>query len=765
MRMRRICVNVRAPLESPVHALRSRVLTLAKSGRRFPGRLVVKKKNNVWPLLGLVVCAAPAFAQSDVEPQAVGKGAESETQTLETVTVVGEAPNDYAANGATVGSRMELPLRDVPQSISVISEEIIEDLAPRQLDEIADYIAGVDREAVQGNPYAISFYFRGFNTAGTASSYNGFREYGFNTPQSAVNIERIEFLKGPASVLYGSSRALSGLVNIVSKQPLAVQRNRVELSAGSFDHLAASLDSTGPLNDDKSLRYRLTASADKDGNFVDETRQQSLFVSPVLSWDLSPSTTLDLELLAQDVDRPGREPYFSRDPDFFRIPVTTQLGDPTVPLGDGGKLTRKLGRLDLRHRFGNGLTLRQGLFAHNVASDDSTIQPTGYDPVTRLLSRRVRAVDEYQRERTSQTDLFGTARTGSLEHQWLVGFEVGESKTGYLFRVAPYSAIDIFNPQRPGTVGGELTVPFPGVDSGNETRGIYFQDLVSIGTSFKVSLGGRYDWIETFSEERVDDSEETRQDDEDFSPRLGLIWQPNARSSYFVAWSRSFVPNTGTPEGGGTFDPQRGEQYEIGTHYELFQSAALTASVFEYTRENVLTVDPDNTDFSIPVGEQRSRGAEFELVGTVLRGWNIIASYGYLDAEVTRDNRLPDGDRLVGVPRHTIGLFNKVSLAALGFAQWSVTAGVAHATDRESGLPNDPAAQTLSDGSTRDLSARDVRLPSYTQVDAGLIYETPTLTLRLNGRNLTDDEIYDGYISTFQPRAPRSMEVSIGLNF
>ncbi len=726
--------------------------------------------NKRWPVAGLLV-GAWAVAHAEGEAPATAAVPDSVTSTqpssvqLAPVTVVGETDSGYAVSTATAGSRMELPLRDLPQSVSVISERLIEDLAPRQLDEIADYVAGVDREAVQGNPYAISFFFRGFNTAGTASSYNGFREYGFNTPQSAVNIERIEFLKGPASVLYGSSRALSGLVNIVSKQPLAVQQNRLEMSVGSFDHLTASLDSTGPLNDDKTLRYRLTASADKDGNFVDDTRQQSLFVSPVLSWDLSPSTTVDLELLAQDVDRPGREPYYIRDPDFFRIPVTTQLGDPTVPLGAGGKLTRKLGRVDLRHRLGNGWTLRQGLFAHNVASDDSTIQPLSYDPLTQTLSRRVRAVDEYQRERISQTDLSGTTRTGRFEHEWLVGFEIGESETGYIFRVAPYSAINIFDPQRPGTVEGELTVQSPGVDSGNETQGIYFQDLVGLGGGFKLSLGGRYDWLDTFSQQRVEGSVETRQDDQAFSPRLGLIWQPDQRRSYFAAWSRSFAPNTGTPQGGGSFDPQRGTQYEVGTRWEVFDGASLTASVFEYTRENVLTTDPDNTDFSIAVGEQRSRGAELELVGSVRRGWSLVASYGYLDAEITRDNRLPEGDRLVGVPRHTIGLFNKVSLASLGWEHWSVTAGIAYATDRVSGLPNDPPPRILSDGSVYDLSERDVRLPSYTQLDAGLVYETSKLTLRLNGRNLTDEEIYDAYISTFQPRAPRSMEVSIGLNF
>lgn len=662
----------------------------------------------------------------------------------------------YAARRSATATRSDIALRDTPASVTVITQDAIRDIAPRALDEMSDYIAGVNREAVQGNPYSLSFYLRGFNTAGGASSYNGFRESGFETPQSAVNIERIEFLKGPASVLYGGAGSLSGLVNIVTKRPEAEQSGRVEITGGSFDRLAGNLDTTGPLDEQGKLRYRLTAAIDKDGNFLPQAKQQSTFISPVLSWDLAPGTQLEIELLAQDIDRPGREAYSLRHPDFFRIPVDTQLGDPGHPLGSGGKIERRLARIDFTHVLDNGWKFRQGLYANNVHSDDSTIQGTAYNPATQELSRRVRQVESYDRSRFSQTELSGLSSLGGLEHNWLVGVEFGRITTGYGFIVAPYTPLNIFNPTYPGSVQGPLVEPFPGDDSGSDTRAIYAQDLIDFGNGFKVMLGGRFDDLESYAQSRDPSQPRTSQSDQAFSPRLGLIWQPREELSFYGSWSRSFQPNSGRDRNGGTFDPQEGEQLEVGVKVDPNERLALTAALFHYTRQNVLTTDPSDINFRIAVGEQRTRGLELEALGEVLPGWEVIASYSYLNAEVTKDNRLPVGDQLVGVPTHSAGLFSKLSLDRVGLPRWSFTSGISYAGERESGLPNDPPGA---------LTASDVRLPAYTKIDAGLIYDNDQWRVQFSGSNLTDEKIYDGYISTFAPRAGRAYTMTYSVNF
>jgi iron complex outermembrane receptor protein len=707
------------------------------------------------PLVSLALVAASftAAAQTQTTPSTTSDGA----QALPKVRVEAQDDQEYVSETASTGAKGDLPLRDVPQSVTVFNEALIRDLSPRVLDELADYVAGVDREGAQASPYSISFFFRGFGTAGTGSTYNGFRENGFSTPQAAINIERIEFLKGPASVLSGGNGALSGVVNIVSKQPLAEPFHRIETTVGSFDHLAGSLDSTGPLNADNTLRYRLTASVDKDGNFVERADQQSLFISPYLSWDIGDDTRLDVELLNQDIDRPGRQAYFQRHPDFFRIPVDTQLGDPDVPAGEGGELIRRLARVDFTHRFANGWQLREAIFLHNVRNDDTSVYPGGYDPVTHLAPRFKRTiVDDYQRERTSQTELSGEATTGPLQHQWLTGFEASRQTWGYRLSFTPYSPVDIFNPQYPGQV---LSSPAPSItppfDGRNEAKALYLQDLISLGAGFKAMTGLRYDELEvrTQSQGRAP----VQQTDRELSPRLGLLYQPNESITWYTSWNRSFRPNSGVSATGDRFDPQQGELYEAGVKVDhLANGLALNAAVFQYTYQNVLTTDPGNPSFNIAVGEQRSRGLELEAIGRLTNDWSIVASYSYLEAEITKDNRLPVGDRRQSVPEHSISLFNRLDLNALGLSRWSVTAGIVHAGDRESGIPNDPAGP---------LTAADVRLPSYTRVDAGLIYRGDWFEARLNGRNLTDEKIYDGYNSTFEPRAPRSAELSVALEF
>ncbi|MGN6830905.1 TonB-dependent siderophore receptor [Paucibacter sp. M5-1] len=694
----------------------------------------------------LIVLAAfaaicPEITAAEAPSIAAEDGSRAAVNTAPRVEVSGTR-----SRKATAGSRMELAVQEIPQAISVIDESTLRDIAPRVLDEVADYVAGVDREAVQGNPYGISFYIRGFNTAGNATTINGFRDYGFNTPQNAVNIERIEFLKGPASVLYGGGGALSGLVNIVTKQPLTTAQHRIEAAAGSFGYRNLTLDSTGPVDQAARVRYRLTAAVEQDGNFVDNTSQRSRFLSPVFSFDVGTATTLDVELIAQDVDRPGREPYFMRFPDFLRIPVTTQLGDPAHPDGDGGSLTRYSGRAELRHRFASGLQLRQAVYANKVHSDDSTIQPTSYNASTGVLSRRVRAVDEYQRERYSQTELSGEGRTGPIRHKWLVGLELGRQETGYAFTVAPFSPVNIFNPQ-PGERQGPLTVPFPASDSKAKTEALYVQDLMTLGGGFKAMVGARWDRLESTSGDRG--TSPKPQTDTELSPRLGLIYETSPRDAFYLSWNRSFRPNLGLDAGGAAFKPQHGRQMELGWKGEPVDRLQTTVAVFEYQRENVLTTDPSNPERRITVGRQRSRGLELEAAGQLLPGWRVIASYGYLDASITRDNVLPVGDQLTGAPRHTVGLFNRVDLGVRGL---SATLGLSHASARPSGIPNDPAGP---------LTAADVELPAYTKVDAGLVYEYGAFEGRLIGRNLTNERIYDGYISTFQPRAPRSWELRL----
>lgn len=655
----------------------------------------------------------------------------------------------YISRGATVGSRVETAIKDIPQSITVINNELLKDISTARINQLADYVAGVQPFASAATPYTNAFFFRGFGSA-SSTTYNGFRDGGFLSAQSLINLDRIEFMKGPASVIYGGSAGLSGLVNFVSKKPQATPFNEVTVGAGSFNRMFTTLDSTGSLNEDGSLRYRLTASYDKDGNHKDDFDQDSIFISPYFSWDISENTQLDVELLAQNTEFDGRETFLPRHPLSFKLPVETNLGP-----GGTGMDQRRVARIDFRHRFNNGITFRQGLYSSTVdKKDDFSFQFTGINPDNRTGTRRARSVPEGERDLASQSELSGTFQTGPLSHELLVGLELRKQKFAYDFFTGPADNVNLFDPQE-GVQTGPLTLCCAD-RTDVSSRGYYIQDLIDLTHGFKLMLGGRYDVVDQFNRPKGGVAAPGREITEHaFSPRAGLIYQPTTATSIYASYSKSFSPQFGRSRTNEFFGPQEGKQYEVGIKHDIKSDLALTAAVFEYRRQNVLTSDPNDPLFSIAVGEQRSRGFELELNGKVTDDYNILASYAYIDAEVTKDNRLPEGDRLAGVPEHSVGIFNKVRLNKLGLANWSGILGVVYNSERESGLPNDTAT----------FSSAELRIPSYVQLDAGLIYETEKYTFRLTGTNLTDKDIYDSNGGSLLTRPSRAVLTSLSVRF
>jgi iron complex outermembrane receptor protein len=698
-----------------------------------------------------------AFALAAFSTQGV---AQSPEQRLPEVRVQGKAEaapgareypdQGYQARGATAGSKVELPLKDVPQSITVINEEALRDLAPARIHQVADYVAGAGVFASAATPYTNAFFLRGFSST-AASTFNGFRDSGFLTTQSLINLKRIEFLKGPASVLYGGSAALSGLVNYVSKRPQDKPMREVTVGAGSFDRYYTTLDATGPLTDDKRLRYRLTAAYDYGGNHRKDYGQDSRFVSPYFSWDLTERTQLDVELIAQHTRFDGRENPLPRHPVSLRLPVETNLG----PGGDGED-RRFVARIDLKHRFDNGWTLRQGIYHNDMRkTKDYSFQFLAVNPDGVTGTRRVRSVPEYERDFSSQTELSGTFATGTLKHNLLIGVESASRRFAFDFFVATATGVNLFDPQ-PGVQTGPLVLSGAPNESGANTTAFYAQDLIDLTHGFKLMLGARFDDVEQFSRPKAGNPAPGNLINRSAtSPRAGLIYQPTPATSIYGSWTKSFAPNLGMSATGAGFEPQEGEQVEFGIKHDLRPDLSLTAALFDFRRTNVLTADPANVGFSIAVGEQRSTGFELEAQGRVTRDYSIIAAYTNLDARVSRDNTLRVGDRLAGVPKNAFALFNKLRLTALGVPEWSATLGLVYAGARESGLPNSTAA----------FSSEQLRLPSYTRVDAGLIYEQGRHTVRLSGTNLTNEKIYDSNGSSIYPRAPQAYAVSLAVKF
>lgn len=251
--------------------------------------------------------------------------AEQKTLRIEETQVTGEREHehDYRVEEATTATKTDTPLRNTPQSVQVIDRQVMEDRQIIRLSEVAENVSGVQYAAGYGGLSSADYYVRGFSTNGNLR--NGFRDFVFISPRDVANIERIEFLKGPASVLYGLSEP-GGTVNTVTKQSLSDPYYAGSMTFGSFSLYRPTVDLSGPLNANKSLLYRFNLAYENAGIFRDFTDSESIFVAPVVTWKVGPRTTLTTEMEYQNYQYTF-DRTFRPDPEFLRLPVSRFLGE------------------------------------------------------------------------------------------------------------------------------------------------------------------------------------------------------------------------------------------------------------------------------------------------------------------------------------------------------------------------------------------------------------------------------------------------------
>ncbi|MEZ0385911.1 MAG: TonB-dependent siderophore receptor, partial [Verrucomicrobium sp.] len=345
---------------------------------------------------------------------------------------------------------------------------------------------------------------------------------------------------------------------------------------------------------------------------------------------------------------------------------------------------------------------------------------------------------------TLQNEISGKFSTGPIEHHALLGTELSYAKFEYELASGAESTIDLFNPVYNHVLDRNIPhVPFEGTS--NKAVGIYLQDQVTLTSQLKLLVGVRYDYVES----KENYSTVFKHNDSAFSPRVGLVYQPVEPVSLFAGWSRSFNPNFGASQAGGGFDPEEGEQFEGGIKLELVKDRLFsTLAYYDITKQNVLTPDPNNVNFSILTGEQKSRGFEYDLIGTPMPGWNVVASYAYTDAFVSADNSIPVGRPLPAVPSHQAGLWTSYEIQGGSLKGFGVGAGVYYMDDRPATLPGN-----------------GVSLPSYWRFDAAVFYRRDNWSAQVNFKNIGDEKIYQsqGYLIT--PDAPFNVQASITYRF
>jgi iron complex outermembrane receptor protein len=664
------------------------------------------------------------------------------------VVVTGEQDDDgYAVNEATTATRTDTPLRDIPRSIQVIPQQVLEDQAVVRVGDATRNVSGVVQDGGFGGTID-QFNIRGFFT--TEVLENGFRNRGNIGLAETANIERIEVLKGPASILVGNVEP-GGIINLITEQPQEDPAYEVGLQGGSFTFVRPTLDFTGPLTNDRNLLYRLNLAYEYSDGFRDfEQDVDRLFVAPVLAWRLGENTTVTFDFTHLRDDRPIDRGLVAIGDGIANIPVQRILGEPN----DIRSVRATSVGYRVEHNISEDWTLRNRFNYFSSDNFDLHAEPGDLNEETGILERSYRYSDGYDEAYNLQADVTGRVTTGSIAHNLLFGADLSLQTNRQNLRRLPEGetpGINIFDPEY-DVIDRPDREDFTSVanDYRAQTNLVVFllQDLIEITDNLKLLLNGRLDIVNQ-DELNFSSGITSGQAVNAFSPTVGIVYQPIEPISLYANYARSFNPNFGIRADGSFIEPERGTQYEIGIRAELNGNLVASLAAYHLTKTNVATTDPDNPDFSIAIGEQRSQGIEFDIGGEILPGWNLIASYGYIDAEVTESNDIPEGSKIDGVPEHTASLWTAYELQSGSLQGLGFGVGLFYVGERQ------------GDGGSYSL-------PDYLRTDAALFYRRDSWRAAINVQNLFDQRYFESINygrTAIEPGAPLTIIGSVIVEF
>lgn len=694
---------------------------------------------------GLALAGSPAMAQA-VEETAI---------------------DEVIVTGQRQAYRGGVPVRDIPQAITVIGEARLEEAGVTRLADALDLSAGVTRQNNFGGLWE-SFAIRGLvGDENNPSGYlvNGFNAgRGFGGPRDVSGVERVEILKGPNGALFGRGEP-GGSVNIVTKRPSFTRRGALEATAGSHGLVRLEGDLNLPLSDAGAVR--LVGFHEAGESFRDTIDFERYGVFPSAFVRFSPHTSLTYELEATRQEIPLDRGVVSLNGRLGVIPPSRFLGEP----GDGPITAEALGhQLQLQHDFSAEWSLLLGAGLRDTSLEGLTSDAELVAGRQRLyvdgrtLSREVRFRDYDGDHRVYRAELAGRFDGPLGLHRLIVGtdydhFDNDQLVLGYRppFLASGPTArqgyeIDIFNP-----VYGRFPRPALArvTERLTEQRawGGYIQDQIRIGERLEIRVGARYDDVSQTLWNRINGAV-SRQHDTRLSPQAGVVWRVGGPVSLYAAYSEGFRANSGSTAAGRTFDPEEYRSAEVGAKFD-FGGVAGTVSLFDLRKTNILTSDLANPGFSIAVGEAESRGVEVDLAGRLPGDVAFALSYAYVDAQVVSGAAnangvaIRPGDRLLNVPTHTFSA-QASRRFSLGGRDLNLGGGLLHVSER------------LGEVGT------GFELPGYTVVRAfGSFALTEWAELSVVVNNLFDETYYLNSYSRLwvAPGPPRTASLTLRYRF
>ncbi|ELN9577880.1 MULTISPECIES: TonB-dependent siderophore receptor [Enterobacter] len=663
-----------------------------------------------------------------------------------------EATNGYQPLNTSTATLTTMPMLDIPQVVNTVSDQVLEDQHATTLDEALYNVSNVVQTNTLGGTQD-AFVRRGFgaNRDGSIMT-NGLRTVLPRSFNAAT--ERVEVLKGPASTLYGILDP-GGLINVVTKRPERTFGGSLSATSSSFGGGTGQVDVTGPI-DGTRLAYRLTGEYQDEDYWRNFGNERSTFIAPSLTW-FGDDATVTVLYSHRDYKTP-----FDRGTIFdlntkkaVDVDRKTRFDEP-FNVTDGQS---DLAQLNAEYRLNSQWTAK---FDYSYSQDkysDNQARVMAYDAKTGNLTRRVDATQgSTQRMHSTRADLQGNVDIAGFYNEILTGvsYENYDLLRTDMMRCKNVKGFNIYHPVY-GKLNKCTTVSAADSDQTlkQESYSAYAQDALYLTDKWIAVAGMRYQYYTQYAGKGRPFNVNTDSRDEQWTPKLGLVYKLTPSVSLFANYSQTFMPQSSIASYIGDLPPETSNAYEVGAKFDLFDGVTANIALFDIHKRNVLYNESVGGEtIAKTAGRVRSQGVEVDLAGSLTENTNIIASYGYTDAKVLED---PDyaGKPLPNVPRHTGSLFLTYDIHNAFAGNTLTLGGGGHGVSRRSAT-----------------NGADYYLPGYFVADAFAAYKMKLqypVTLQVNVKNLFDKTYYTSSITTNnlgnQIGDPREVQFTVKMEF
>ncbi|HEV2880907.1 MAG TPA: TonB-dependent siderophore receptor [Pyrinomonadaceae bacterium] len=660
------------------------------------------------------------------------------------VTVTDSAGYQVEAIGSS--TKTLTPLRDTPQTITVVTKDQIRDQSLQSITDVVTYIPGISSH--QGENNRDQIVIRGNST--NADFYlNGVRD-DVQYYRDLYNVERVEALKGPNAMIFGRGGG-GGIINRVTKEAIFAPLREVTLQGGSFGNKRVTADFGQPFG--SKAAFRLNGMYENSGSFRNFVDRERYGINPTLT--LAPGEhsriTFGYEYFHDERTADRGIPSFLGKP--ADIPTSTFFGNPddSHVRADvnllSGVVEHQAGRFNIRNRtqFGDYDKFYQNYVPGAVTADKSRVAISAYNNATK------------RRNFFNQTDLTFTAATGRVRHNFLIGTELGRQltdnlrNTGFFNNTTTSITAAFDNP----VVNTPITYRQNATDANNHVKtnlaAAYAQDQVELSRYVQAIVGVRFDYFDLqFHNNR--NNQDLRRIDRMVSPRVGVVVKPITPLSLYANYSVAYLPSSGDQFSSLTtiteqVKPEKFNNYEVGVKWDVRRYLSLTSALYRQDRTNTRSTDPNDPTRIVQTGSQRTNGFEVGVNGSVTRSWSVAGGYAYQNAFISSATTTARaGAQVAQVPHHTFSLWNNYRF----HSRWAAGLGIIRRSDMFAAVDN------------------TVVLPGYTRADAAIFYDiTERWRIQANAENLFDRKYYlnaDGN-NNISPGSSRAVRVGLAARF